>query len=108
MGIVRTEVITSGLVSAESMLCEDFVPPSGEFFIADFISEACFSGLTIVKAVWDATGTPEIIWSSTGSANIKLDIPRTGDGVKKLRLCLENNSTSAVTMSGKLIVVQDV
>jgi len=108
MGIVKTQLVISKEVAAQTEECVTFIPPSGEFFVTHFIGEAAFDTNCAVKVVWDSDGTPEILFSTKGSTIADLDISRIGDGVKKLALCLDNGLLGPVVMSGIVDVRQEV
>lgn len=80
-----------------------YVVPNGvEVEIAYFEGHAVYTVNSVVKAVWDMSGTPENIWSTKGDAQSRIYKVYTGDGVKKLAICLENGEDGAVVMSGEI------
>ncbi|NIM44531.1 MAG: hypothetical protein GTO54_02685 [Nitrososphaeria archaeon] len=99
------ELHLSEEVSATSETCQSFVPASGkDVFIHFFAGESEAGDDTSVRLVWNFEGSPEeCVWTIDGSATMpfKYKIDSTDvDGIKKLGLCLTNNTNAAHFMSG--------
>ena len=80
------------------------IPANGaEIEISFFEGHAAYTVNSCVKAIWDLDGTPEIIWSTKGdTTSNNLSFSATGDGSKKLAVCLENGEDGALVMSGMI------
>lgn len=104
----KTEMIISLDVGYGDAECETYTPANGvEFNIIAFHGEAAFDPNAAVELVWDSDGTPEILWTIKGSGQCPISFTRTGDGTKKLALCLDNGMASgSVYMSGYALVVE--
>jgi len=94
--------------------CVTHVVPSGKkVWIMRFHGEAAFSPNSAVKLVWDMGGAgEEILWSIKGGGDIPLGaaeaIEKTGDGVKKMAVCLDNGESGSIFMSGfALLEIED-
>ena len=87
--------------------CDTYTPADGvKFEVMSFLGEGCFSKNAVVKLVWDIDGAPEILWSMKGSSAMptNIQVERTGDGTKKLALCLDNGESGPVVMSGFAVI----
>lgn len=97
-------------VAATTEDCDTYVVPNGKTVkVIKFHGESDFSESSAVKLVWDVAGTPVILWSMKGSAEMPRQVPdamatMTGDGVKKIALCLDNGEANAIFMSGHVIL----
>jgi len=79
----------------------DYVPGTNEkVYIYEIGGNAALSPDTKVELVWDADGTPEVLFSTHGDAIHKTQILITGENSKVLRLKLTNDSESAETIGG--------
>ena len=107
MALTRTVLTLSKSVAATTEDSTDFTPATGDFFITTFHGEAAYDTNCAVKLIWDFGGTEEILWSTKGSAILDIEITRTGDGVKKLALTLDNGLAGAIIMSGMAKIVQE-
>jgi len=108
MAITRTDLMISKEVAATTEDCDNFVPASGEFSVISFHGEAAFDPNCAVKLVWDwGEAGEEILWSTKGAGKMAMPIIRTGDGVKKLAVCLDNGLSGPVVMSGHAKVEQE-
>lgn len=86
-------------VSANSSDTDEFVPPTGTYFISEIGADGAGAD-TCVKIVWDYGGTEEILLASTGDVDQKTSIELTADGVKKLAIKLINDSNAPVAIGG--------
>jgi hypothetical protein len=109
MALVELELAKQVLSADEE--CDTYIPPlDKDFNVQEFYGEAAYSTNSAVKLVWDLDGAnEEILWATKGSGGMpNIDIIRTGDGVKKLALCLDNGEADPIFMSGHaLIAVED-
>lgn len=100
-------------------------PPNNEVFVAitpdfnksiiilDFMGEAAFNGMAVVRLVWKynhISETEENIWIINGAGKMlhKKVIPASDvDGIRKLALVLNNTMASdSVFLSGEAIIKQ--
>lgn len=82
-------------------VCDSMVPADGAIVnVLSFFGSALFTKASSVKLVWDLDGTPELLWSISGEASAPISFTKTGDGVKKLSVCLNNGESTAANMSG--------
>lgn len=89
-------------VDAATEDCETYIPANGaNVTILKMVGETASNLNTTVKLIWDLGGTETLIWAIKGSNEIIFDNERlTGDGVKKLAICLDNGESDKETMSG--------
>ena len=106
MGITRTELDLAKEVAAITEDYVEFTPALGEFQIMFMRGEAAFDANVAIKLIWDYGGTEEILWITKGSGYRDKLIRRTGDGVKKLAIALENGLASPVLLEGYAYVEQ--
>ncbi len=97
MGLVKTDVSIAQKVTKETSAESSHVPGDGKT-ITVFIMGASIPDESdvVVQLVWDVDGTPEVLWSMQHGHDFpdKLEFTRTGDGVKKMAVCLTNDSTA--------------
>ena len=91
----------AGDVAGLDNLTDDQVPANGKIWrIRKFIGSGAYLDDTTVCLTWDPDGTPDILACTHGDSDIALDIQITGDGVKKLRLELINDTVNSHIISG--------
>lgn len=78
-------------VSFASALADEFIPPSGTYYISQMGGNAGLSPLTSVAIIWDYGGTEEILFVTHGDAVHIVDIEFEADGSKKLAILLTND-----------------
>jgi len=94
-------------VAADTDVTVTYVPANGvEVILHKFSGNADHSPDTTVLVVWDYGGAGEtVIWSTHGSI---VEVPHvvvgTGDGTKKVGLCLKNDDSVARILSGKIVM----
>ena len=108
MAITKTTISLSKEVAATTEDVETFIPATGDFYITKFCGEAAFDTNCAIKIIWDYGGTEEILWSTKGVTVVDLDIERTGDGVKKIAIALDNGLNGTVIMAGMFTIVQEI
>jgi len=88
-------------VSATTEDCVSHTVADGKkLFIDKFVGEAAFTTNAVCKLVWDYGGAGEqVIWTTKGSSKMPFTHEVTGDGVKKLAVCLDNGTAGALVMS---------
>jgi len=97
-------------VSASTEDCDTYTVPNGkDVTVIDFHGEAAFSASSAVKIIWDSGGADTILWAMKGSGEMPKkaaeDFPTmTGNGTKKIALCLDNGEGSSIFMSGHVIL----
>ena len=97
-------------VTAATEDCDTYVVPNGKkVTVINMHGEAAFSANSAVKVVWDSSGTPVILWATKGSGSIPKGVSEdfpvmTGDGIKKIALCLDNGEAGTIFMSGHVIL----
>jgi hypothetical protein len=77
------------------METQDYIPANGEtvLFINLGVSSSAIPD-TLVCIIWDPDGDNEIIVSSYGEVyQTNVEVQKVGDGVKKVRICLQNDLT---------------
>ena len=76
--------------------------------VIKFVGAASFSQDAIVRVSWDVAGVDENIWSIEGEQPMPKEIAdvfqKTGNGVKKVGICLQNDSGAGVFLSGFAII----
>lgn len=109
MALVKTQLKLSKLVTKATEDAITFIPETGLFYVSEFIADAAFDSHCAVKLVWDYGQAGEtLLWSIKGSHSVNLDLELTGDGSKKLAVCLDNGLDDSVVLSGYALVVQEV
>jgi len=104
MALVELELSMKVLSGDEE--CSTYIPADGKKFnVQAFHGEASLVS-SAVKLVWDLNGVgEELLWAMKGSAAMpNIDMIRTGDGVKKIALCLDNAEADPIFMSGHVIL----
>lgn len=108
---MKQPLYRADLVASGSEACDVQVVPNGKKVqVISFRGEAAFSTNSAVKLVWDFNGAGETtLWSIKGSSEIGPDVAEdfpvmTGDGVKKIAVCLDNNEAGSVFMSAHAIL----
>lgn len=83
-------------VSSLSEESDDFILPNGDrLAFTQFGGDASVDVNVRVEIIWDADGTPEILFA-THNSNVQSSIRElVGDGVKVLRIKLTNDSLSS-------------
>lgn len=96
-------------VAALSTVEQDYIPGDKETLYMSMLGGDTADDLnTNVEVIWDAEGTPEIIFL-THQAGISHALKELkGDGTKVLRIFLENNSLISHKMGGYWIAESDV
>lgn len=96
------ELTISQEVSADTEQCETYIPPNmATIEVLEFFGSGAFSKNSSVKLVWDLDGAGEtVLWSHKGEAAAPRRFTVTGDGVKKLAVCLDNGEPGPIFMSG--------
>jgi hypothetical protein len=98
----------AGDVPALDSIVGDVVPANGKVWrITKFTGNGAYLDDTVVCLLWDADGAdadpvrvPDLIACTHGDMNQDLDITITGDGVKVLRLALQNDTNDPHVMGG--------
>jgi hypothetical protein len=98
----KIKLISSALVAGGFNDVVHYTPADGEkLLIYKFAGTGNNSSLADVQLVWDSSGTPDILWVlDWGPMPDDVFFERTGDGIKKLTLCLSNGCTNGYHMSG--------
>jgi len=101
------ELYKSGDINTLTQVVDETVIPIGKRFrIIEFHGETPSDGQAAVIVIWDDASAKDSLWAiQNGSqmpAQVGLKTLRSGvsDGIKKLTLCLSNNSANRVYMSG--------
>lgn len=106
----ETQLLISKDVTAGNEDCDTYIPANGvEINITDFHGEGAFDPNAAVKLIWDYSGGgEEILWTIKGSSQAPIQFKRTGDGVKKIAICLDNGmSSGSVFMSGYANIIEE-
>jgi hypothetical protein len=89
-------------VGALSEEVDDTIIPDGETWeVFEFQGVASYLDDTASCLVWDATGTPELLECTHGDGSFEPEFSCVGDGVKVLRISLQNDTNTGRVMSGK-------
>ncbi len=89
-------------VAALSEEVNDTIVPDGETWeIYEYVGAAAYLDDTASCLIWDATGTPEILECTHGDGNYEPEFQCVGDGVKVIRISLQNDTNTGRVMSGK-------
>ncbi|MEE9358889.1 MAG: hypothetical protein V3U85_00245 [Hyphomicrobium sp.] len=92
MSTVKTDSLFAD-VAAESEQTKDVIVPNGETWrIRQFDGAAAHLDDTVVCIVWDPAGTNEIFACTHGDSHMLLDEPVVGNGVKVIRISLQNDT----------------
>lgn len=99
-------------VAANTEECDTHVVENGKNVkILAFHGEGAFDMNVAIKAVWDYSGTEEILWSIEGSGSmpnyVTSETEKTGNGTKKMALCLDNGTNGPVVLSGTIVLEID-
>jgi hypothetical protein len=91
-------------INSSSSVSDTYTPANGEkIYIDRIIGNAAFSINSIVEAIWDPDGTPEIFWLTKGAADEDMISDEfTGNGTKKLAIKCTNGEAGAIKMYGKI------
>lgn len=103
----KTLELAKEVASASTECTYQVIPNGKRIHLIRFEGHAVYSVNSVVKLVWDPEGTPETVWSTKGDFESTLQKEYTGDGTKKLRLCLENGEDGALVMSGRCIYYEE-
>jgi hypothetical protein len=80
----------------------DYVVPNGMTISIDrFKGNDSTSAMASCRLIWDYGVTNEILFVINNGPGLEVSIEKTGDGVKKLALVLNNNCTSDYDMSAE-------
>lgn len=88
---------------------EEHTLASGEkFFLREFGGEPGGSTSEVVTITWDPGGAEEEILYSTNTGSVQNTVKvLTGNGARKIRITLDNNSATSKTMGGYLLGKKD-
>ena len=103
----KTLELSKEVAAGETECAYEVIPSGKRIHMVKFEGHAVYSVNSVVKVVWDPEGTPENVWSTKGDSESDLNQEYTGNGTKKLRLCLENGEDGALVMSGKVIYYEE-
>ena len=105
----KQELLISKEVDADTEDCQSYTVPNGKKAkVVNFHGEAAYHDDVAVLLVWDVDGTREILWVVKGGGQCPIRPEITGNGTKKLGICLDNGLTHPVFMSGHaLVIVED-
>ena len=78
----------------------DWVIPSGKkFYMTQIGGDSCYHTDVKVEIIWDATGTPEILFSTHGDNIVPVaNREFIGDGSKVIRILLTNDTEASQTI----------
>jgi len=77
----------------------DYVVSEGKkFSLKEIVGSAVFSLDVKVELIWDAEGTPDLIFAAHGCIGAKCMEELSGDGTKVLRILLTNDSSVTETI----------
>lgn len=99
--------LSKEVASGTTECAYEVIPNGKRIHIIKFEGHAVYSVNSVVKVVWDPEGTPETVWSTKGDTVSDLAKEYTGNGTKKLRLCLENGEDGDLVMSGRCIYYEE-
>ena len=97
------EIILSQEVPVLSRVTSEYTPANGaRVVINKFYADAAFDKNAVVQLVWDEGGAAEeYIWSIKGSSSMPyIKKIENCNGVRKLKLILDNGLSGALFMSG--------
>lgn len=105
MASIRTETRHYKTVSGYSSDSNDYVIENGKKLLLEIFGGcAVLSNDIKVEIIWDATGTPEILFVTHGVVPEQHTIRELeGNGTKKLRIKLINDSSQTETFGGHWI-----
>lgn len=86
-------------VAANGSETDDYTPAGGERVCLSYIGgNGCADPQAYVAVIWDPTGTPEILFATHGDASRPAERELVGDGSKKLRILLKNETATPQTI----------
>lgn len=99
------ELYKCAKVAGTTRVCDSYTPANGKKFrILDFCGETATGGGCAVMLMWDIDGAKTPLWVIKGSGNMPQIVgpqtEQTGDGTKKVGLCLRNDDAADVFMAG--------
>ncbi len=102
--VTKRELKVCQSINASTYVSDTYTPLSGEeIYIDSLFGNAAFSVNSIVEAIWDSDGTPEIFWLTKGSCNEDtINDSFVGDGTKKIAIKCTNGESGAIKMYGKI------
>lgn len=103
--------IKSQVVVAGTDIADGYIPANDEkIIVAVFHGQPPSSSKADVRLVWDFEGaSEELLWSiqENGPMPDVVFFEKTGDGSKKMALCLANGCSADYTISGVMVVEGD-
>lgn len=108
MSVGKQVLKVSEEITNSSYVADTYTPANGEKVYVRFVSGAAPSSVnSVVEAIWDPDGTPDIFWLTKGAQSEgaeTLDEVFTGNGTKKISIKCTNGETGNMKMYGKLIL----
>jgi len=115
MGAQYITLYRSKEVAGSTEEANTYTPPTGaKITVVEFEGDAAFTSNSVVSILWDYnTANEEPVWTIKGSRITKQKFTTdgagnalTGDGTKKIAICLSNGEAGSLYMSGyaKLLV----
>jgi hypothetical protein len=98
----RFKLKKAQLVPLATNIFEELTIPDGQTIVIDsFFATASESALANCQLIWDSQGTPEILWVISNEQPMpdKIWFQKTGDGIKKLAVCLANGCQNGYEMA---------
>lgn len=87
-------------VEANTSETDEFIPPTGTFFISQLGGNGGANTDTVVAIIWDYGGDDEVLFCTHGDSNQLVNIELTGDASKKLVIKLINDQGSDDFLGG--------
>lgn len=88
------------VLGANSSETDEFIPPSGTYYISALGGSSSASPDTLVEIIWDFGGTEEILFATHNDSNQNVNIELPGDGAKILAIRLTNDQGVPDTLGG--------
>ena len=89
-------------VTAGTIVCSAVTPPKNAMFVVEkFVASGALQPDAVVRIVWDWGGVDEVLWTSKSPDSAPEEFKRPcKTGTEEFRLCLENNHSSDLYLSG--------
>jgi len=100
MAVINGKLVVD--VAALSEEVADTVIPNGETWeVFNFRGAAAYLDDTAACLIWDPAGVPEILACTHGDGTFEPEFSCVGDGVKAIRISLQNDTNTGRVLSGE-------
>ena len=99
--LLHSASLFTAVASYDSETLDTVIPSGQTWTVRRFSGAAAQVPGTVVKLIWDPDGTPETLAATHGDMVLTLERELLGDGAKKLRLLLENDTGNIETIGAQ-------